>query len=128
MANAIKGVRDGKIFVLRSKENINDAPTDAIYCRKNGEWVKADEKNRTLIQNYPISNSDYNFVTYFNSMIYKKVTFTISGSLEIKLFNYDTMQYIGSTITSSGIVNISEDGYIELHCKGTGTLTVSLEA
>ena len=108
-----------------------NAPDDAFYVNRGGTWVKAFDLQQIPIEGFPVDDAvEYQKIGEFNGYLYPHVAIGVEGTVTVGLFNYDTKEY-GAEITltdEAQTTEISTRGKYEIHAKGTGIVTVVVQA
>lgn len=102
-----------------------------VYAYVNGVMRKIHPDTKLFVEGLPVNNVDYDLFEKYNAMIYTRITaLSVSGSITLGLWNYDTKTYVSETLLSTdannptvidvSLVNASDT--MEIHLKGTGTL------
>ena len=108
-----------------------NAPDDAFYVNRGGEWVKAYDLQQIPIEGFPVDDTEeYQKIGEFNGYLYPYVAIVVEGTATVGLFNYDTKEYDDEIILTDGAqtTEISTRGKYEIHAKGTGVVTVIVQA
>lgn len=108
-----------------------NAPDDAFYVNRGGEWVKAFDLQQIPIEGFPVDDAEeYQKIGEFNGYLYPYVAIGVEGTATVGLFNYDTKEYAAEiTLTDEAqTTEISTRGKYEIHAKGTGIVTVVVQA
>ena len=124
----------GKLLKMLSKYATKDevsAPDDAFYVNRGGTWVKAFDLQQIPIEGFPVDNTEeYQKIGEFNGYLYPYVAIGVEGTATVGLFNYDTKEYDDEITLTDGAqtTEISTRGKYEIHAKGTGIVTVVVQA
>jgi hypothetical protein len=107
------------------------APDDAFYVNRGSAWVKAYELQQIVIEGFPVDDTEeYQKIGEFNGYLYPYVAIGVEGTATVGLFNYDTKEYDDEITLTDGAqtTEISTRGKYEIHAKGTGIVTVVVQA
>ena len=108
-----------------------NAPDDAFYVNRGGTWVKAFDLQQIPIEGFPVEDAEeYQKIGEFNGYLYPYVAIGVEGTATVGLFNYDTKEYGDEITLTNGAqtTEISTRGKYEIHAKGTGVVTVIVQA
>ena len=108
-----------------------NAPADAFYVNRGGEWVKAYSLQQIAVEGFPVDDAEnYEKIGDFNGNLYPYFKIEVTGEVEVGMFNYDTKQYDAEFELSdeTHYAQLDAGGNYEIHAKGTGTLSVTVSA
>lgn len=110
---------------------VGEAPDDAFYVNRGGKWVKAYSLQQIPVEGFPVDDSEaYQKIGDFTGNLYPYFKIEVTGEVEVGMFNYDTKQYDAEFELSdeTHYAQIDAGGNYEIHAKGTGIVTVVVQA